>query len=87
MSGYSQNAAIENAGRLLTQVQSEKAIFPLIHALQTTHKYATGNQAGRTQAGTVNGNVQGLDTGNKPTHVSKTSSNQAVASALRSITG
>ena len=83
---HQQNEFVDRAGRLLGQVQSEAAILPLINALQTTHKVSTGRGQGRTQARSVGGEVQGLDTGGGQSTVDVISRNQAVAGALRAIT-
>lgn len=79
------NAVILRAASLLEQINSTRAILPLIGSLVTKHKVATGNQAGRTTVGQGTGG-SGLDTGNKPTHRIETAYNEEVAQALRSIT-
>lgn len=84
---HKQNKFVENAGRLLREVQSDAAILPLINALQTTHEVSTGNEPGRTRVSQTGGNIDGFSVGGGPATREVVSSNQAVAGALRAITG
>ena len=77
---------INSSGRLLAEIGSPEAIVPLMNSLQTIHKVSTGKRPGGMNAASVDGNVQGLDTGG-PASEDRRFNNPVISSALQSITG
>lgn len=85
--GSPNNNIVQRSGQLLGQLNIESAIRPLIGALRTKHIVAPGTPAGSLGATSVNGQIQGLNAGGGEKPREMMIANQAVAGALRQITG
>ena len=84
--GNSSNQIVNRAGRLIGRIKHESAIIPLIGALETVHKEATGTDPGRLNTGFDSNGGASFGTGG-PKFVTRSRQNKSVLRALNNITG